>query len=201
MYWRRCLVGAWLVLVALRLRTPLLPALDRVLSGISYLYRILNGETRKRATTQEPFNLPSFVKWAATQKPSKRPCGVTGAATPKPTTLRLLVRQKDVMVWRLPVLPISRLASETALVPVSPALHTDSTDHSHGCAVPDGLPSESPVHADGLPSSAVSESSSLLDRIFQKKYRIWYLRDFHTGESSESLRQSQLDQVQIVPAT
>ena len=36
---------------------------------------------------------------------------------------------------------------------------------------------------------------------FRRKYSIGILRDFHTGESSESLRQSQLDQVQIVPAT
>ena len=73
------------------------------------------------------------------------------------------------------------LATQTATtesVPVSPALLTDSTDHSHGCAVLDGLPSESPVHADGLPSSAVFDSSSLLDRIFQKKIQYWYFTGF-----------------------
>ena len=35
----------------------------------------------------------------------------------------------------------------------------------------------------------------------QRRYSIGILRDFHSGESSERLRQSQLDQVQIVPAT
>ena len=65
----------------------------------------------------------------------------------------------------------------------------------------------SPVHRDGLPCPASfkreanPESSSLLDRILQQRYSIGILRDFHIGESSERLPQSQLDQVQIVPAT
>ena len=85
----------------------------------------------------------------------------------------------DEMAATCPPYRPGRLATETALVPASPALHTDSTDHSHGCVVPDefpsknpvlpdGLPSESCVRADGFPSSAVTESSSLLDRILQK---------------------------------
>ena len=87
----------------------------------------------------------------------------------------------DEMAATFPPYRPGGLATQTAItesVPVSPALHTDSNDHSHGCAVPDGLPSESPVHADGLPSSAVSESSSLLDRIFQKKIQYWYFTGF-----------------------
>ena len=133
--------------------------------------------------------------------------GVVGVGGDPRTDHSLFVEETekcDEMAATFPPYRPGRLATQTATtesVPVSPALHTVSTDHSHGSAVLDGLPSESPVHADGLPSSAVFESSSLLDRIFQKKYSIGILRDFHTGESSESLRQSQLDQVQIVPAT
>ena len=91
-----------------------------------------------------------------------------------------MVEVVDEMAATCPPYRPGRLASETALVPASPALHTDSTDHSHGCVVPGGFPCkhpvhpdefpcESPVRADGLPSSAVTESSSLLDRILQKK--------------------------------
>ena len=66
---------------------------------------------------------------------------------------------------------------------------------------------ESPVRSDGLPCSAsfkreaIPEGSSLLDHILQRRFSTGILRDFRTVESSESLRQSQLDQVQIVPAT
>ena len=68
-------------------------------------------------------------------------------------------------------------------------------------------PCESPVRSNRLPCSASSkreaipEGSSLLDRILQRRFSTGILRDFRTVESSESLRQLQLDQVQIVPAT
>ena len=87
--------------------------------------------------------------------------------------------------------------------PYRPGAVLATVDDEH----PDGLPCESPVHRDGLPGSvslkreANPESSSLLDRILQKRYSIGILWDFHVGESSECLRQSQLEQVQIVPAT
>ena len=89
-----------------------------------------------------------------------------------------------------------RLATETANSSASASAVLATVDEH-----PDGLPCESPVHRDGLPSSANPESSSLLDRILQKRYSIGILRDFHIGESSERLRQSQLDQVQTVPPT
>ena len=91
-----------------------------------------------------------------------------------------------------------RLASETA---ISSALASSALLASVEHAV------ESPVRSDGLPClaslkrEASPEGSSLLDRILQRRLSIGILRDFHSGESSESLRESQLDQVQIVPAT
>ena len=116
--------------------------------------------------------------------------------------------------WPLPVLPIGRGGSQPKLrwflllllcTLTPPITHTVASFLMNSRAkiqcFPDGLPSESPEHADGLPCSAVFENSSFLDRILQKRYSIGILRDFHVGESSESLRQSQLDQVQIVPAT
>ena len=53
-----------------------------------------------------------------------------------------MVEVVDEMAATCPPYRPGRLASETALVPASPALHTDSTDDSHGCVVPDGFPSK-----------------------------------------------------------
>ena len=95
------------------------------------------------------------------------------------------------------------VAPQTAMSSASASAVLASVDDEH----PDEFPSESPVQRDGLPGSASLkgeanlESSSLLDRIFQKRYSISILRDFHVGESSDCIRQSRLDQVQIVPAT
>ena len=97
---------------------------------------------------------------------------------------------------------LGRLATETAIssASASPALLA-TVNH----AISDGLPSESPVRFDGLPCpaglkrEANSEGSSLLDRILQRRFSIGILRDFRTVESSESLRQSQFERVQIVP--
>ena len=118
-----------------------------------------------------------------------------------PRTVHSLPVEETQMAATFPPYRPGGLATQTAKsesVPVSPALRTVSTIHLHGSAVLDGL-SENPEHSDGLPRSTVFENSSLLDRIFQKKYSIGILRDFHTVKVSESLRQSQLDQVQIVP--
>ena len=96
-----------------------------------------------------------------------------------------------------------RLATETANSSDSASAVPATVDVEHF----DGFPCESPDHRDGLPGSASlkreanPESSSLLDRILQKRYSTGILRDFHVAESSECLRQSHLDQVQIVPAT
>ena len=60
----------------------------------------------------------------------------------------------------------------------------------------DGLPCPA-----GLKCEANSEGSSLLDRILQRRFSIGILWHFRTVESSESLRQSQFERVQIVPAT
>ena len=96
-----------------------------------------------------------------------------------------------------------RLATATANSSASASAVLATVDDE----LSDGLPCMSPVRRDELPSSvslkreANPQGSSLLDRILQKKYSIGILRDFHTGESSESLWQSQLDQVQIVPPT
>ena len=124
---------------------------------------------------------------------------MTGAATQKPTTLPLVfVGETETRAATCPPYRPGRLASETAIsaAPASPALLA-TLEHSV----------ESPVHSDGLPCRASSkhevnsEGSSLLDRILQRRHSIDFSLDFHSGESSESLRQSQLDQVQIVPAT
>ena len=93
-----------------------------------------------------------------------------------------------------------RLASATAL---SNSSATASAVLAAVDELSDGFPC-SPVCRDELPSSASEanpDGSSLLDRILQRRHSIGILRDFHSGESSESLRQSQLEQVQIVPAT
>ena len=93
-----------------------------------------------------------------------------------------------------------RLASATAF---SNSSAVASAVHATVDELSDGFPC-SPVCRDELPSSAGEanpDGSSLLDRILQRRHSIGILRDFHSGESSESLRQSQLDQVQIVPAT
>ena len=86
-----------------------------------------------------------------------------------------------------------RLATETATssASASPALLA-TVDH----ALPDGFP----CPAD-LKLEANFEGSSLLDRILQRRFGIGILRDCRTAESSESLRQSQFERVQIVPAT
>ena len=95
------------------------------------------------------------------------------------------------------------VAPQTAMSSASASAVLASVDDEH----PDEFPSESPVLRDGLPGlasmkgEANPDGSSLLDRILQRRFSTGILRDFHTGESSESLRQSQLDQVQIVPAT
>ena len=93
-----------------------------------------------------------------------------------------------------------RLATATAMSissATASAMLAADVEHS------DGFPNSS-AHRDELPSSAceaIPDGSSLLDRILHRRHSIGILRDFHSGESSESLRQSQLDQVQIVPAT
>ena len=86
-----------------------------------------------------------------------------------------------------------RLATETATssASASPALLA-TVDH----ALPDGFP----CPAD-LKLEANFEGSSLQDRILQRRLRTGILRDFRTVESSESLRQSHFERVQIVPAT
>ena len=117
-----------------------------------------------------------------------------------PTTdhaLSVFVGKKETMAATCPPYRPGRLATATAFSNSSAtasAMLAADDEHS------DGFPNSS-SHRDELPSSAVSESSSLLDRILHRRHSIDFSRDFHSGESSESLRQSQLDQVQIVPAT
>ena len=93
-----------------------------------------------------------------------------------------------------------RLATATAMsISSATASAMLAADDEHF----DGFPNSS-AHRDELPSlacEAIPDGSSLLDRILHRRHSIGILRDFHSGESSESLRQSQLDQVQIVPAT
>ena len=117
-----------------------------------------------------------------------------------PTTdhaLSVFVAKKETMAATCPPYRPGRLASATAFLNSSATASAMlSADDEHS----DGFPNTS-SHRDELPSSAVSESSSLLDRILHRRHSIDFPRDFHRGESSESLRQSQLGQVQIVPAT
>ena len=60
---------------------------------------------------------------------------------------------------------------------------------------PDGLPSCADEH------DAFPEGSSILDRNLQRRFSIGILLDFRTIESSEGLRQSQLERVQNLPAS
>ena len=126
-----------------------------------------------------------------------------------PTTdhaLSVSVCEKVSMAATCPPYRPGAVAPQTAIS--SPSATTAVLDFSvdDGIMHPDGFPSESPEFnvmdcRVELPRSAVSESTSLLDRILHRRHSIDFPRDFHSGESSESLRQSQLDQVQIVPAT
>ena len=160
---------------------------------------------RDRATTRRPFKHPWCERWAS-RKPTTRPCKLTGAATQGPTMHPWFVRLKQVggMAATCPPYRPGRLATETATssASASPALLA-TVDH----ALPDGFPSDSAVRPDGFPCpadlkrEANFEGSSLLDRILQRRFSIGILRDFRTVESSESLRQSQFERVQNVPAT
>ena len=145
-----------------------------------------------------------FVPSGGDVKTDQEACRMERGGDPRTDHASLVVvkdsRCSTVMAATCPPYRPGRLASATAL---SNSSATASAMLAADDELSDGFPS-SPACRDELPSSACEanpDGSSLLDRILQRRHSIGILRDFHSGESSESLRQLQLDQVQIVPAT
>ena len=101
----------------------------------------LEWRDEKKGGDPEPTISLSFETRATTQEPFVPQTG-GDPKTDHSSFSEQMVEVEDEMAATCPPYRPGRLATETALVPVSPALHTDSTDHSHGCAVPDGFPEQ-----------------------------------------------------------
>ena len=145
-----------------------------------------------------------FVPSGGDVKTDQEACAMEKGGDPRTDHASLVVvkdsRCSTEMAATCPPYRPGRLATATAM---SISSATASAMLAADDELSDGFPNSS-AHRDELPSSACEanpDGSSLLDRILHRRHSIGILRDFHNGESSESLRQSQLDQVQIVPAT